>query len=113
MILGPEKHKDVSSLKRRSSSYFRKQKKRKAARAATAEQTILVGSEISEEDNHNKDLFDDATIAEDIIQNALEIVQIVNSEEESTFCKICDFISISKKGLNVHMRRKHGNIEQI
>ena len=41
------------------------------------------------------------------------IVQNVPFEEQPTFCDICDFKSISKKGLAVHMKRKHGNIKQL
>ena len=41
------------------------------------------------------------------------IVQNVPFEEQSTFCDICDFKNISKKGLAVHMKRKHGNIKQL
>ena len=34
-------------------------------------------------------------------------------KEESPFCKVWDFKGVIKNGLNVHMRRKHDNIEQI
>ena len=32
---------------------------------------------------------------------------------DTKFCTICDFKSLSMKGLGVHMWRKHGTIEQL
>ena len=38
---------------------------------------------------------------------------MVSSEDKTTFCEICDFKSVSKKVLDVHIKRKHGNIREL
>ena len=38
---------------------------------------------------------------------------MVSSEDKITFCEICDFKSVSKKVLDVHIKRKHGNIREL
>ena len=42
-----------------------------------------------------------------------EIVLIISSEDKITFCEICDFKSVSKKVLDVHIKRKHCNIREL
>ena len=108
VLLGPDQPQNVPSRKRRSPSYYRRQERRKAARAA--EQPVLIGGDSAEEASNTND----ATATEEVKdKSSTDVLQIVNSEEESTLCEICDFKSVSKKGLDVHMRRKHGNIEQL
>ena len=38
---------------------------------------------------------------------------MVSSEDKTTFCEICDFKSVSKKVLDVHIKRKHDNIKEL
>ena len=68
------------------------------ARSAGGEQPISVGGENAEETTPNKDGDIDAATAEKVTNNSSEFVQSVTSEEESTFCKICDIKSFSAKG---------------
>ena len=55
----------------------------------------------------------DASATIEVTEKSLEIVLMVSSEDKTTFCEICDFKSVSKKVLDVHIKRKHGNIREL
>ena len=44
----------------------------------------------------------------EVTEKSLEIVLMVSSEDKTTFCEIWDFKSVSKKVLDLHIKRKHG-----
>ena len=52
----------------------------------------------------------DASATIEVTEKSLEILLMVSSEDKTTFCEICDLKSVSKKLLDVHIKRKHGNI---
>ena len=52
----------------------------------------------------------DASATIEVTEKSLEILLMVSSEDKTTFCEICEFKSVSKKVLDVHIKRKHGNI---
>ena len=102
----------------RSPSYYRRQERRKAAKAAddAVEATVqATDAEVSAEKA------DCGAYHEKITTETSEIELIRNSEKnenlavqaEEHFCEICDFKTNWKNGLNIHMSRKHGKIEQV
>ena len=104
VMLGPDKHShqpNVPNVKRRSPSYFRRQERRIAARAT--EKSILEDDVTAEEASNNIDTHKEVTNGEE------------NAEEATTDfkCELCDFQSKSEIGVNIHMTRKHPNLEQI
>ena len=109
VMLGPvQQHQDSFNVKRRSPSYWRRQERRKAARAA--EKPILESGFAADEANDSSNGNEDDSATEEVAE-----VQIIASseKEDSTLCQLCDFKSKSEKGLEIHMSRKHGNIEQL
>ena len=66
----------------------------------------VAAEEASDSGNGNDD--DPAT------EEVAEVQIVASSEmEDSTLCQLCDFKSKSEKGLEIHMGRKHANIEQL
>ena len=55
----------------------------------------------------------DASATIEVTEKSLEILLMVSSEDKTTFCEICEFKSVSKKVLDVHIKRKHDNIKEL
>ena len=55
----------------------------------------------------------DASATIEVTEKSLEILLMASSEDKITFCEICDFKGVSKKVLDVHKKRKHGNIREL
>ena len=96
----------------RGPAYARRQEKRRAAAKQPAEAEKALDSSSGSEHVANDE---DSEITEEVI--GTEDVETANKEAEQADanfeCIICDFKSKWQNGLNVHMSRKHGNVEQI
>ena len=126
----------------RGPAYERRQEKRKAARQAPAavRESLPEASndnnasnttdQVVNDDEESDTLRHEAALAAEAIDNN-EIIVISKKAEEAPenlsisengkieaerapfVCELCDFVSNWKNGLNIHLSRKHGDIEQL
>ena len=111
----------------RGPAYIRRQNRRKAARAAGVVPEVVVSEAEQALENKNKNAEEackknETEEVNNEEKNAEEATaKKSDTEEESTpideetdySCAICDFKSEWKNGLEIHMSRKHGKIEQL
>ena len=99
VMLGPIQHQSVQ--RHRSPSYFRRQERRRAARQSSEESDKVVAEEVAT-----------GSTKENAAVKATEATS--NKKVAKDYeCEICDFKSNRRTGLQVHMSRKHANIEQL
>ena len=96
----------------RGPAYTRRQERRRAATKLQVEADKAL-NESSESEHVANGEYNEIT--EEVI--GTEIMENTNKDadqaDENFECIICDFKSKWQNGLNVHMSRKHGNLEQI
>ena len=97
----------------RGPAYTRRQEKRRVAAKQLVEADKAL-NESSESEHVANGVYNEIT--EEVIIGT-EIMENTNKDadqaDENFECIICDFKSTWQNGLNVHMSRKHGNLEQI
>ena len=105
VMLGPIQHQPSSSQRQRSPSYFRRQERRRAAKQSSEESDKIVTEEVAEKEKETEAV--EAVTKE----NAAEAT---NAKVDYDFeCELCDFKSTRRTGVQVHMSRKHAQIEQL
>ena len=106
--------------RRRGPAYERRQERRQAAKAAgqvlpttvevrdaPASKDATPEADADDVSEHSEDVIADQAVAKETVANDIE-----KAETDST-CLLCDFRSNWENGLQIHMARKHGNLEQI
>ena len=99
---------DSPKQRHRSPSYAKRQERRKAARVA-AESSH--GNQSAEKVLETQKTEEVVELPKDSIEDKKD--DAGEASEVVFKCEICDFTSKKETGLNVHMTRKHGNIEQL
>ena len=98
----------------RGPSYRRRQERRQAAREV-AEQipspAVEVSDEASADQAGNKSIAEQAVTRDTSVKDTID--NLAEQAEKDFPCPICDFTSNWENGLQIHMTRKHLNIEQI
>ena len=124
---GPVHHQHYPSRpQHRSPAYHRRQERRQAARAAAGKpsQVVIEAEEVT--DTTTEPTTEEATSAEEandaVVEtveahghNANDFIGVSDAEQASDqfSCELCDFESKWRNGLEIHMTRKHGTLEQI
>ena len=102
----------------RGPSYQRRQEKRQAARSAAAvitsleaDQELPVQQVPDSKDSEKDDLA--AEKAPEALAESIKNLVEAEKVSESYECQLCDFKSNWQTGLNIHITKKHGIIEQL
>ena len=111
----PRHHAQHSRWPYRGPSYQRRQETRQAAREEAAEQvpspTVEVSDDTPAGEAGNTSTAEQAATRNTSVEHT--DVDLAEQAKEDFPCHICDFVSNWESGLQIHMSRKHSNIEQV
>ena len=115
----PSRHPRQTPQAYRGPAYQRRQERRKAARTAAenvakhAEDANDVPPNDAATDHVAEEVVEAQKVAEEATEIHIIEKNIVREDSEFYECQLCDFKSNWDNGLNIHMTRKHGEIEQL